>query len=59
MIIVKLSDWRENQEIIKEKINKEIGIGPYIVRSNSNNEDLENQSNAGKFLSELNVQTKN
>ncbi|MBH68559.1 MAG: phosphoenolpyruvate synthase [Rhodospirillaceae bacterium] len=51
MVIIAVSEWPRNKEIILKKIADELSVGPYIVRSSSGAEDTEKTSNAGAFLS--------
>ena len=59
MKIITLSQWSRSRKTIIEGITEHLGLGPYIVRSSSKAEDNENSSNAGAFLSELNVSAEN
>ena len=55
MAVVSVSDWSNAKKNITEKVVQELGVGPYIVRSSSIVEDREQKSNAGAFLSMLEV----
>ena len=57
MLVLNTNDKFDCEQIYVQTINK-LGCGPYIVRSSSCNEDTANCSNAGKFLSIANVQSK-
>ena len=57
-IVVNVEDWSKNKKKIynqvKKKFKKKVAL-----RSSSRSEDLDNTSNAGKYLSFLNVDIKN
>lgn len=55
-LIVKVCDWELNREKLLAAAAKEWGSKPLIVRSSCVSEDLEYASNAGAFLSVLNVE---
>ena len=55
LVIFTVKDWHSNPSIWVKEIIAELGAGPLIVRSSSLNEDLEGNSNAGAFLSLINV----
>ncbi|WP_377845038.1 PEP-utilizing enzyme [Bosea sp. UC22_33] len=50
-----VADWRRNRGAIAERVLAELPPGSLAVRSSARNEDGFNESNAGKFQSELNV----
>lgn len=51
----KVDEWKEKKELILKKI-KNLNSSKYAVRSSSLNEDTSSLSNAGKYLSLLNVE---
>ena len=53
-----VSAWQKDQEKCLQEIISQIGSGPFIVRSSCSQEDTKFSSNAGKFLSVLNVDNK-
>ena len=53
--IVKISEFKENQEIVLQRINKKFSKMKIVVRSSSSNEDSLEKSNAGHYDSVLNV----
>jgi hypothetical protein len=57
LIFYSLSEWKLNKLSCLSNIKKNLGIGPWIVRSSCQNEDGIESSNAGKYLSILNVDT--
>lgn len=59
LVCFDIKSWAENSIYCFENISKSIGKGPYIVRSSSMNEDNKNSSNAGVFISLLNINTDN
>ncbi len=54
LYIVRYVDWKEKKNFNLKEIEK-IGSGPYIVRSSSVREDTYKNSNAGSYLSLLNI----
>lgn len=48
-------DWKEDKSTSLKNIENKIGKSPWIVRSSSQKEDSSESSNAGAFLSVLNV----
>ena len=54
--IVKCVDWKQNRDTILKEL--ECLKFPVIIRSSSINEDTENSSNAGAYLSKLNIYPK-
>jgi phosphohistidine swiveling domain-containing protein len=55
LFIIKLEEWLEKKEGYELEIMKKIGVGPFVVRSSSKSEDSLSASNAGAYLSILNV----
>ncbi len=55
LVCFSLADWRHSREALLQKVVSELGKEPLIVRSSCMQEDNENQSNAGAFLSLPNV----
>ena len=53
-----VKDWKNNKKIILKKIEKEFK-DKIIIRSSTSKEDSLSQSNAGKFVSFLNIKKKN
>ena len=57
-ILIKVEDWKKNPE--KEFLRIKKNLNPRVaIRSSSRNEDNQNTSNAGKYLSFLNIRLKN
>jgi len=54
-VIFTVADWRSKPESCLAQIPATIGFGPWVVRSSCQREDNANVSNAGAFLSLLNV----
>jgi len=55
-ILINVSDWKKSKELEYEKIIKKFNLKLNVaIRSSSRNEDNENVSNAGKYLSYLNI----
>jgi len=52
-----VKEWKEGSVEILQKIKRQFGSGPVIVRSSALAEDLDEASNAGRFKSEGNVST--
>lgn len=50
-----VSEWRADQAACLHTVQGSVGDGPYIVRSSSNSEDTSNGSNAGAYLTVLDV----
>jgi len=50
-----LKNWQANKSETLKKIYENVGKGPYIVRSSALSEDSETSSNAGAYLSLLNI----
>lgn len=48
-------EWKTNKILLLENLKRELGVGSYIVRSSCSKEDSAVKSNAGAFLSLLNV----
>ena len=59
LLIVKVRDWEQHRGKFLPLISEEWGSEPLIVRSSCVSEDLEQASNAGAFLSILNVELDN
>ena len=55
MMIITLGEWRERREACLKNVAETLGCGSLIVRSSSFSEDTEGSSNAGVFLSKLDV----
>ena len=55
LYILTVEEWLQNPESIISNIKNFQGNGPFIVRSSSRSEDGENSSNAGAFLSLVDV----
>ena len=55
LIVVTLDEWRASREACIENVTDSLGLGPLIVRSSSFLEDTQDSSNAGVFLSKLDV----
>ncbi len=55
LISFRVNNWKKNPEEILADAIKNLGSELWIVRSSSNQEDNKNSSNAGAFLSVLNV----
>lgn len=55
MVIIGVSEWRKRGHDYVEELKRKIGPSPWIVRSSSNFEDNSDFSNAGLFLSVLDV----
>lgn len=55
-LIVKVRDWDQDREKVLTAASEEWGSKPLIVRSSCVSEDLEHASNAGAFLSVLDVE---
>ena len=53
-ILINVEDWKKNKQEIYKSI-KNILCSNIVIRSSSRNEDNEEKSNAGKYLSFLNV----
>ena len=53
------SQWKDNQNFVVEEISKKYSPGKIVVRSSATGEDCEKQSGAGKFHSELGVDSFN
>ena len=51
-------EWRENKKLIISKIKSEFS-GKIVIRSSASDEDNYESSNAGKYKSFLNVNSKN
>ena len=59
MVLFNLADWQLNSRSCIAKIKSHLGDQPLIVRSSCGREDTLKTSNAGAFLSLLNVHVKN
>ena len=59
LVIFGVADWQKNNSDCMRKIEDILGVGPWIVRSSCRREDNRKTSNAGAFLSKLNVTKKN
>lgn len=59
LLILKVRDWKQHRGKFLAAISEEWGSEPLIVRSSCVSEDLEQASNAGAFLSILNVELDN
>ena len=57
-ILIKVEDWKKNPEKEYLRIKKNFK-SQVAIRSSSRNEDNQNTSNAGKYLSFLNIRLKN
>lgn len=57
--LIQVKDWKKNKDKIYIKLKKIFNHSKLALRSSSRNEDNTDQSNAGKFLSYLNVDIKN
>ena len=55
MVICTVDDWTSRKSSVIKEISNSLGIGPWIVRSSSSGEDRLDASNAGAFVSVLNV----
>ena len=55
-IVFSVKEWKKNKKSIYKNIKKILG-NKVAIRSSSINEDLQNYSGAGKYLSFLNVNT--
>ena len=55
LVYFSVSEWNVNQAACVEVIKSKIGTGPFIVRSSSLHEDGHDVSNAGRYLSILDV----
>ncbi len=55
VLIFTVDDWISDNSNLILRINKELGFGPWIVRSSFSGEDKLESSNAGAFASVLNV----
>ena len=55
VFIFTVDEWISNKSDLIIRINKELGVGPWIVRSSFSSEDKIDCSNAGAFASVLNV----
>ena len=55
MVICTVDDWTSRNSWVIKEIPNILGIGPWIVRSSSSGEDRLDASNAGAFVSVLNV----
>ena len=55
MVTITKSEWPDQKESLFKKIIEQLDIGPYIVRSSAIAEDKESNSNAGAFLSLLDI----
>ena len=53
-----VSEWKENKKLIISKIKSEFN-GKIVIRSSASDEDNYESSNAGKYKSFLNVNSKN
>ncbi len=51
-----VAQWQEDRSVCLSKIVNSLGAGPWIVRSSCSQEDGATHSNAGAFLSILNVE---
>ncbi|MCX2682334.1 PEP-utilizing enzyme [Campylobacter sp. MIT 21-1685] len=58
LVVSNLKEIRRDEEKVLQKIQK-LGAKKLIIRSSSSNEDNENNSNAGAFLSLANIDSKN
>lgn len=55
LVFFTLADWRSDQTGCMARVNQHLEIGPWIVRSSCLHEDHHGKSNAGAFLSVLDV----
>ena len=55
MLIIKYEDFKKNDLDLLCSVEASLGKGPYIVRSSCLQEDTANSSNAGAYLSVLDV----
>lgn len=55
LVLFTVKDWRTNRDNCVKEISSVLGIGPFIVRSSSSQEDTSTASSAGKFKSVKNV----
>ena len=56
LIYFKVSEWKSKRSLCIDKLIKDLGEPPWIVRSSCSKEDNNDSSHAGEFLSIPNVQ---
>jgi glutamine kinase len=59
LVFFTVSDWQSDHFSCLQSVNELLGSGPWIVRSSCQREDTEISSNAGNFLSLLNITQEN
>ncbi len=57
LVAISVEEWQKDKAVCLASVLKELGSGPWIVRSSCSQEDGADSSNAGAFLSLLNVTT--
>ncbi|MEW6278812.1 MAG: hypothetical protein AB1758_09335, partial [Candidatus Eremiobacterota bacterium] len=55
LVRISLHQWKRHRSACRERIHRELGTGPYAVRSSSSQEDHWESSQAGRFVTLLDV----